>query len=192
MALADNAANDDKPQTWLFAPHGYPIHYVLTHGFQNQYPKFAEDGSLSENESDQFPGMEVMELPGGGEMVLDADNNEFDIGHCRALTVYDSFDPNDFDSTTAPAIEPWPHEIVKACMRVAALRGVKFEFEQMRRCMPVGFEDDTIRVALDTIVGGKLDGQIAELELMIGMFRKDRTEPTTLVEADEETDDGAA
>jgi len=183
-AIPSDLDNEARPEKWLFAPHGYPIHYVQTRGWQSQELKFDKDGTIIGTECDQFPEMQAFETP-GGDIVLDDDYNDFLVDHCRIVEVYEGFTRWDYDSTTEPAIEPWPDHIVKACMRVATLQTVAANIGEARGWLPREYSDDfPFNAAIDNIVLGRLKGEIAALEAEIAEFRKGRVEPTRLEEDD--------
>jgi hypothetical protein len=179
---------EKTPRYWLFAPHGFPVQYELTRGWQGQeIAQISHTGNVLDTTSPDFPDMDAW--PPNDPVVLDADGNEFLIQHCRLLEVHEGFRSDDSDITTDPAIEPWPDHIVKACIEAARLSLAKCMIDEGRHQLPNGFVDDTLAIAFDTLILGKIDGMAGEYERQIAEFREGRTEPTVLEDQSNEGED---
>ncbi|MBX9717321.1 MAG: hypothetical protein K2X36_00565 [Microbacteriaceae bacterium] len=160
---------------WLYAPNGLPIKRIAV------YADTAVDIEIVNTEIrqcsfDDFPYFSEFGI-GDEHHLFDDDDNEFMLRHCRWVE-YDNevFDPCDH------AIYGWSDPIIEACARVARLSCGLKAIHDFRNWMPHNWLDTTGTVALDILLKGRIDGEIASLEEQIAIYRKGCVEVENLNE----------
>lgn len=134
---------------------------------------FDEQGDVGETHSDDFPDMKGLEGLCGSPLVFDHDGAQCLLRHCATITIprerAQALDGHE------QLLDPLPPEICEAAEHVAMLStGAR----RMRDTLdgagwfPDGFVDDTIRVAVNTLVIGKAEDRIAELDAKIDAYRR--------------------
>lgn len=174
------------PRLRVFGPHGRPMTSMVTRGWQSSDIRVLKDGSINSAGGSDYPQMEPYTGLHGAAILSDYDGNEFLETHCRVVEVYDDYDESDFETT--PAIEPWPDDIVEACVTICILEDAGQAFDEARKRAPA-YLDDTQRQVLDHVIFGKFEGLANQAEAKIVAFRKGRVEVTALKDPDEEITD---
>lgn len=174
----------------FFAPNGNPITRPATISFDCPDIEIQDDGTAGQGGFDDFPSFEHLKLPGLGSVLIDMDSNEWLEQHCRLIEVDEDFDVWSFEMPEGLA---WDDEIVAACTRAQWLGSTLWAVEKLKRWSPTDIvEDPTIAVALDTIICGRVQAEIDQHMAVIAAYRKNRVEPTTLVEPEPEDELEAA
>ncbi len=160
---------------WLYAPTGLPIKRLAVVSFESVDIEIDETGDVGEGAFDYFPDFESFGLT--EHHLIDDHGEEYLQRHCRWIEYdHEVFDPRDH------AIDPWSDPIIEACYRVALLSCGLKAIHEFKQWMPHDWLDTTGTVALDTLLNGRIDGEIASLEEQIAIYRKGRVEIENLNE----------
>jgi hypothetical protein len=170
----------------FFAPNGKAITSVSARSFSCPNVEIDEKaGTADLGHFDDFPGFERLEVPGLGGMLMDNESDEWLERHCRLIKVDD-----DFDVWAEDAAPPsWPEDIVDACRRVQWLGQTLITVELLRSWSPRDIrEDPTINAALNNIVVGRVEAEMAGLLCRIDTYRQANPDITEWI-PDEESED---
>lgn len=167
----------------FFAPNGLPITRAAGISFDSPDIELDHEGNSDLGAFDQFPSFDRFEIPWLGYILLDSTGSEWLEQHCRLIEVDDDFDVW-ADKETDLA---WDKAIVSACHRVQCLGQTLWCTEKLRRWSAEDLLDDPVfSVAIETIIEGRVKGEIATLQEQIRVWRAANPDVTTMLSEDAE------
>lgn len=186
---------DEKaPRYWYFTPEGWPVQRVMSRGWQSaDLDKCGPTTSDIEYSSGDYPDMELW---GDGVIVFaDEDADDWLLHHCRLVEVYEDYSPWEWSKyeynaeaggqvEQKPPVEPWPQDLIDACLRVTSLHGVRTSYNEMLRWLPIRFKTDTFGVVMDRFLLGPTNAEIERVEAMVTAHRAAHPDITKLEEPD--------
>lgn len=160
---------------WLYAPSGMAIKCIVVVSYQSVEIEIDDANNVGQGSFDDFPDFESFGL--ADRHLIDDDGEEYLQRHCRWVEYdHEVFDPRDHQ------IDPWPDVIIDACAQVTRLSSGLKALNDFKQWMPRNWLDNTGTVAIDTLLKGRIDGEIASLEERIANYRKGRVEIENLNE----------
>lgn len=157
-----------------FAPNGSPIASITVECITGCPASFGLDGVVEQDAFGDFPEFMDYTTKESVQYLMDIHGNEWLESHCRLVLVDKEWDSaSDHENTE---IDAWDDDICNMCGRVARLRDGVRQLKALERLLPVGWFCATTTVAVETILLGRMEGEITELEAQIATYRTGRTE----------------
>lgn len=186
--------DDEKaPRYWYFTPEGWPVQRVMTRGWQSaDLDKCGPTTSDIEYSSGGYPDMELW---GDGVIIcVDEDADDWLLHHCRLVEVYEDYSPWEWSKyayidgqrvEAKPPVEPWPQDLIDACLQVTSLYDVRTSYKEMLRWLPTRFKTDTLDIVMGRFLLGPINAEIERVEAMVKAHRAAHPDITKLEEPDD-------